>query len=217
MVINALLLPCPMILTPLFGPKRLVPRVVSRPRAGTVAARGVSWRKLGLDDLRLSERARNVLARAGVLNLADLAASDCAGLLRLKNCGRITLEELREVVRQGPLPLSPAQRRRRADHPLTHLACAWDLTVIGRPPAPAEIRALARTRIPWRRLSDRARHAVDVTGVRTGLDLAVLRKLSVLCVPNCGKRTQRELEELIGGMLNAYRPGKPGPDRGGRT
>src|SRR5262245_31464626 len=49
-----------------------------------------------IDDLVLSVRARNVLKNAGIEYVGDLVQLTDDGLLSLPNCGRVTVQELRD-------------------------------------------------------------------------------------------------------------------------
>lgn len=68
--------------------------------AEKIMGKAETSKALTVDDIGLSVRARNVLVRAGVKTVDELLICPESKLIRMRNMGRHTLEEIKEKVRE---------------------------------------------------------------------------------------------------------------------
>ena len=154
-------------------------------------------------DLPVSTRLKNVLGSLGIERLGQLEGLPVRNLLKTRNCGRRTLEELKTLLRRAetgefglPEP-GRASRAGTAPHPPDYISIPEHLK-----PKPIEP---LKAKIPGgSRLPERLRHLLQYAGIRLLGDLDGKRLLDFEPYRGCGEQTIRALRRMI---LRELHPG----------
>jgi hypothetical protein len=159
--------------------------------------------------LELSLRPRKCLASAGIRTVGELTRTTEAELLQLKNCGRLSLREVKGVL--GSMGLRLAARKRAGDARHRTRRPADPLEEIARAP----IDSLGLSTRPWTSLR---RAGLETVGQLVQMDEAAL-----LALPRFGRKSLLEVERVLGalglrlGTLLEERPSTSSPARGSNT
>jgi hypothetical protein len=154
-------------------------------------------------DLPVSARLRNVLDRLGIERLGQLDGLPVRNLLKARNCGHHTLEELKTLLRRveaGEFGLPEPGRASRAGadpHPPDYISIPEHLK--SKPIEPLKAKIAGSSRLP-----ERIRHLLEYAGIRLLGDLDGKRLSDFEPYRGCGEQTIQALRRMI---LRELHPG----------
>ena len=143
----------------------------------------VSERGRSLRTLTVSVRLSNVFGQQELHLLGDLHGKTYREIGRYRNCGRKTLEELRNLVRQIQLGNS--------QHPIATDRADWNPNIVS---VSTTVRSLLLKELP---MSKRLENVLLNGGFTTVGDLDGYELRDLWRAQNCGKKTIFELKELL--------------------
>ena len=143
--------------------------------------------EIPVTDFELSVRSRNCLKKMNIRTLGDLTRVSEQQLLSSKNFGETSLDEIKEMWRQGPAPGPVAGRRRRST----------SMRFRPQQPLSEQEQAVLNKPVSDLNLSVRARKCMNRLGINTLGDLVQRTADELLESKNFGMTSLNEVREKL--------------------
>lgn len=151
--------------------------------------------EIPVTDFELSVRSRNCLDRMNIRTLGDLTKVSEQELLRFKNFGETSLQEIKDMLGSKGLRLGQALEDEGGAAP-----AAFEEEPEEEPQIVTESDSITARPIEELNLGVRARRAVDALNIRTIGDLAERSETELLKLKNFGQTSLNEIKQRLGEM-----------------